>query len=68
VIGIQAITGMDPRQIPLHRTTGEYNWRSYAKVSPLFADILTKMLHTMFNERYQTAQQVLDDLAKIGYS
>jgi serine/threonine protein kinase len=65
VIGIQAITGREPNQIPLHRVTGEYDWRGSAKVSSPLAEILTKMLHTMFNERYQQAQEVLDALARL---
>ncbi len=49
---------------------GELKWREYGeergnKVSDELADILNKMLEPLVNNRYQSAQEVLDDLNTI---
>jgi serine/threonine protein kinase len=41
----------------------EWNWRSYAKVSNNFANILDKMIAEVPTERYQSAQEVKDELS-----
>jgi serine/threonine protein kinase len=64
VIGIQAITGLDPSRLPL-APTGEYDWRGHCKISPKLADILSKMTRTRVHHRYQSAIDVLKDLQQL---
>lgn len=64
VIGIQAITGLEPNRLPLAQT-GEYRWRDHAKLNPKLADILDKMTRTSVNRRYQFAADVLADLSTL---
>ena len=62
-IGIQALTGLDPSsQIP-RDSKGEVIWRPWAQVSPELANILDKMVRYDFNDRYQSASEVLEALA-----
>jgi tetratricopeptide (TPR) repeat protein len=61
-IGIQALTGHLPHQLPIDPETVELNWHNLAKVSPSFAQILDKMVRYDFRERYQTATEALQAL------
>jgi CHASE2 domain-containing sensor protein/tRNA A-37 threonylcarbamoyl transferase component Bud32 len=56
---IQALTGLHPSQLPTHPMTGEVIWHDRADVSPWFVDILTKMVRYHFNDRFQSATEVL---------
>ena len=56
---INALTGLQPSQLPTHPDTGEVIWRDQARVSAGLAAILTKMTRYHFSERYQSAQAVL---------
>jgi serine/threonine protein kinase/Flp pilus assembly protein TadD len=71
VIAIQALLGLpaeavsslrDPRSTP----PGEIVWRDRQPVSPVLADILDKMVLADCRQRYQSASEVLSDLAKLG--
>ncbi|WP_414619085.1 protein kinase domain-containing protein [Calothrix sp. CCY 0018] len=59
MLGIQALTGMSPRELPFNPNNGELIWRDSAKVSDLFAEILTGMVRHHFSQRYQTAAEAL---------
>ncbi len=59
---IQALTGMHPSQLPTHPITGEVIWRDRADVSPWLASILDKMVRYHFNQRFQSATEVLNAL------
>ncbi len=59
---IQALTGLYPAQLPTHPTTGEVVWRDRAKVSRWLAAILDKMVAYHFNQRFQSATEVLEAL------
>jgi len=61
MIGIQAITGTEPRLFGEHPETAELMWREHVQgnYSPQFLDILDKMVRYDFRQRYQTAQEVL---------
>ncbi|MDQ2101004.1 MAG: protein kinase [Tychonema bourrellyi B0820] len=65
MIGIQALTGVYPYNLPEDAATGEINWRTQAQVSPKLARILDKMVRFNFNERYQSATEVLQDLTSL---
>lgn len=58
---IQALTGVSPEQ--LHTDfENEVIWQNQVKVSSKIARILNKMVRFQTSKRYQSAQNVLDDL------
>ncbi|WP_341735339.1 protein kinase [Microcoleus sp. CAWBG640] len=65
MIGIQALTGFYPYNLPEDAATGEINWRTQTQVSPKLARILDKMVRSNFRERYQSATEVLQDLTSL---
>ena len=71
IIGIQAIAGLDIPDFFNHQKTGELVWR-YAthdrpivKISDQLAQVLNKMVRYHFNDRYQSAVEVLQDLRSL---
>ena len=65
MIGIQALTGLSPRQLSEDSETGEMIWRDYAQVSDGLAAVLTKMTRHYFKYRYQSATEVLQALQQL---
>lgn len=65
MIGIQALTGLHPRELPEDPRTCEMIWRDRADVNPTLADILDKLVRYDFRERYQSAVEVLTDLSAL---
>lgn len=66
MIGIQALTGMHPKELPEDAKTSELIWRDRAQVSSEFADILDRMIRYDFRQRYQSALEILADLAPLA--
>lgn len=64
IVGIQALTGVPPNQLKRDPQSGAVVWRSQAQVKEL-AEIIDKMTHYMYTERYQSATAVLEDLDKL---
>ncbi|QYX30892.1 bifunctional serine/threonine-protein kinase/formylglycine-generating enzyme family protein [Sphaerospermopsis torques-reginae] len=62
MLGIYALTGIQPHQLPKDPTTEEVIWRNWANVSEDFAKILIKMVRYHFSERYSNAGQALKAL------
>ncbi|MCW5316215.1 protein kinase [Nostoc sp. KVJ3] len=62
MIGIQALTGVIPEQLPEDPNTGEVVWREQAEVSDAVADILDTMVRDRYNQRYQSATEALQAL------
>ena len=62
MIGIQALTGMNPTQFSEDPDTGEILWQQHAQVGDLLAGILTKMVRHYFKYRYQSATEALQSL------
>ncbi|MBD2180760.1 serine/threonine-protein kinase [Aerosakkonema funiforme] len=62
---IQALTGISPDELQSEAETGEVIWREQARVSKQLAAILDKMVRSHFRERYQSANEVLEDLRKL---
>ncbi|MCS7225531.1 MAG: protein kinase [Gloeomargarita sp. SKYB31] len=62
MMAIQALTGVHPRDLPEDVDTGEILWQDRAQVSPTLAQILTKMVRYHFSQRYQRAEEILQDL------
>ncbi|MGK7903512.1 MAG: protein kinase [Hormoscilla sp.] len=62
MIGIQALTGVNPRNLRKDDNTGEVIWRDRAKVSNKLAGVLDKMVRDHFIGRYQDAAEALQVL------
>ncbi|MBW4594125.1 MAG: protein kinase [Brasilonema angustatum HA4187-MV1] len=62
MLGIYALTGIRPQELPKNSETLEVIWRNRASVSPRLADVLDKMVCHNFNKRYQTASEALQAL------
>jgi eukaryotic-like serine/threonine-protein kinase len=63
MMAIQALTGVHPSQLETDPLSGEVSWRHLTQVSDRLATIIDKMAHAYFRERYQSAAEVLKDLA-----
>ncbi|MBW4642473.1 MAG: serine/threonine protein kinase [Goleter apudmare HA4340-LM2] len=66
IIGIQALTGLHPRQLEEDHDTGEIYWQHQATVSPGLAEVLSKMVLHHFKERYQSATDVLQAIQQLS--
>jgi len=66
MMGIQALTGIPPQELPPDPETGNVMWRSHATVSEELALILDKMVRYHFSDRYQSATTVLQDLNRLS--
>ena len=67
MIAIQALLGIDYqelRQLP-EPNTNQVRWRHRGQVSAALADVIDKMVLPGYMRRYQSAGEVLADLAKI---
>jgi len=65
MIGIKALTGLNPHEFQLDSKTGELLWTHKAQVTSELAAILSKMVRYDFTQRYQSASEVrsaLEDL------
>lgn len=65
VIGIQALTGARPIQLPQDPNTCELVWRDLIEVRHDLATVLEKMTKFHFNQRYQTATEALQQLQEL---
>jgi serine/threonine protein kinase len=68
MMGIQAITGAEPRLFPENPETAELLWRDRLPLgvySAKFLDILDKMVRYDFRQRYQTDSEVLEAIASL---
>lgn len=59
-IAIQALTGVSPTI--LHEGQSSFRWRDRAQVSDRLANILDRMVDRYFRNRYQSVNEVLNDL------
>lgn len=62
IIGITALTSLNPIQLPKDHLTGEIIWRDQAHISQELAEIIDKMVKYDFRQRYQSATEVLQAL------
>ena len=65
MIGVQAVTGIAPHQLPITQETGDVNWRNLANVSEEFGRILENMVRYHFPDRYQSIAAVMKDLESL---
>lgn len=63
---IHGLTGMAPNLLQEDYRTGDIIWQPHApQVSKRLGTILTKMVKSYYKERYETAEDVLADLAQL---
>jgi tetratricopeptide (TPR) repeat protein/tRNA A-37 threonylcarbamoyl transferase component Bud32 len=65
MVGIQALTGILPEQLPTNPDTCEISWQDQVSVSPELAKILDKMVRYDFRERYSSATSALQALTDL---
>jgi eukaryotic-like serine/threonine-protein kinase len=65
MIGIQALTGIHPTQLPEDAHTGEIIWENLAEVSSELVAVLNNMVRYHFQDRYKSAKEVLAALLAI---
>ncbi|MBD2412936.1 serine/threonine protein kinase [Nostoc calcicola FACHB-389] len=65
IIAIEALTNLNPMQLPRDHLTGEIIWRHQAQVSFQFAEVIDKMVKYDFRQRYQSATEVLQVLQRL---
>ena len=63
VICIQALTGVAPQK---DNHTNELIWQNQVKISPKFANVLNKIVHTDYNQRYQSASIALQEIKNLS--
>ncbi|MEG4498008.1 bifunctional serine/threonine-protein kinase/ABC transporter substrate-binding protein [Microcoleus sp. F10-C6] len=74
IIGIQAIAGLDIEDFFNHKKTGELVWHYSSddcpmlQISDSLKKVLNKMVRYHFNDRYQSAAEVLGDLRSLTES
>lgn len=64
MIGIRALTGMAPHEIA-RDANGELIWMDKTNVSYSLVEILNKMVHEDYHQRYQSASEVLKALEEL---
>lgn len=64
IIGIQALTGMRPKQLRVDNL-GNLIWQKNATVTPQFASILDQMVLYAFPQRYPSATEALEALQQL---
>ncbi len=62
MLGIYALTGLQPHELPKDPTNGEIIWRNWANVSDKLAGVLNKMVSYHFRDRYSSAVEALQAL------
>ncbi|GAB4528387.1 MAG: hypothetical protein Tsb0014_09720 [Pleurocapsa sp.] len=65
IIAIEALTQTKPDLLSKDPQTGAISWRESIVVNRRLGKILDKMTHLDVGQRYQSAEQVLNDLSKI---
>ena len=65
MIGIQALTGKRPQELPEDPETAEIIWREQITVSPELALVLDKMVRYDFRERYRSTQSALEAIRQL---
>lgn len=69
MMGIQAVTGQEPKQLMPHAQTGEIDWHRYVPQIPLeLRTLLDTMVRYDFRARYPSAQEALAALQALPSS
>ena len=62
---IHALTGKAPTELPEDFNSLDPHWQGYAEVSPGLTILLSKMTRHYIYQRYSSAEQVMQDLARL---
>ena len=65
IIGIYALTGVEPKDIPLDRDTEAVRWRNLQNVDETLAKVLDFMVSPDFRQRYTSAGEALKVIRKL---
>lgn len=65
IVAIQALTGLLPSKLKRDPHTGVLLWLHLIQVRKELADIISRMTHPTFEQRYQSAISVLKDLESL---
>jgi eukaryotic-like serine/threonine-protein kinase len=68
MIGIYALTGVEPKDIPLEQNTEAVEWRNLIQVDENLAQVLDRMVCPDFRQRYLSASEALQTvrILKLG--
>ena len=66
VIGIQALTGLSPRELQEDYQTGELIWQHLVPNKSGFIDVLAKMTRYHYKDRYESATEIRKVLATLS--
>jgi serine/threonine protein kinase len=66
VIGIQALTGLPPRELQEDYQTGELIWQHLVPNKSGLVDVLAKMTRYHYKDRYESAAEIRQLLATLG--
>ena len=66
MIGMQALTGVSAKEIRTDPNTSKVIWPSGIKPSAKFQDVIDKMVEPNITDRYQSADEVLQELTKLN--
>ena len=68
MMGIQALTGLHPKMLPLDAYTNEFDWHTYAPhATPHLVTWLDYMVRYDYRDRYATATEALAALQTLPY-
>ena len=59
MIGIYALTGIEPKDIPLDREMETVQWHGFAEVNQELTNVLDKMVSPDFRQRYTSASEAI---------
>jgi eukaryotic-like serine/threonine-protein kinase len=65
IIGIEALTGMQPDKFEYNEGTLEIAWRQHTNATDAFADVLSRMVRQIPNNRYSDAKAALEALSTL---
>jgi serine/threonine protein kinase len=65
MIGIQALTGLDPKKLIRDTRTSKLMWESRIHISRGFHQVLTTMVNSKVNLRYQSATEALQEIERL---
>jgi serine/threonine protein kinase len=68
IIGIQALTGIDPANLQTNPDTNEVLWRNEVLVSNQLSSVLERMVCYDCNSRYPSAREVLQALEPLSFA
>lgn len=66
MIGLQALTGVHPKELPEDPHTYEILWRDRLQHESPLCDVLDRLVRYDFRDRYATAAEVLAELEKLS--